>query len=180
MKNNKKRGSAVALALLLGAGLLILGIVYVKLIRHSSLPTYQIDERVKVKYLADGLAEFALLKFQCFPYDYYTVLEYSDLATAPLNLFVTDNGKFQLGGLNLAEGAPQWDDLPRSSFDNGPVSIVVDTINLYTSNTKWDTDVLEVVMDATFFSRREKKNVTSRLSKTFRIQRVSLHEIPSP
>ena len=69
--NKYRKGSALAVALVLSTVLLVLGLSYSKLTQQTNMPTQKIDEKIRLKYLADGLAQIAMLKFQKFPSEFY-------------------------------------------------------------------------------------------------------------
>lgn len=178
--NRRRRASAVALSIVMGAGLLILGLVYLFKIQNATAPTYHVDERVRVKYLAEGLAEFALLKFQAFPSDYYNTVKFASETQnlEPFRNFVTDLGPS--GGsqfiLNATTGGGA--DQPLASFNDNPINIAITDMNLHTDN-RWNVDVLTVTMVANYRSMKERRDVSSTYTKTYRLQRTSSFDIPS-
>lgn len=87
-----KRGSAIALALVFATVLLIMGLAYSQMTSSAKRQTVQIDERIKLEYLAQGLTEIAILKFQLFPADFYACSEAASYGyVEPLKNFAIQN-----------------------------------------------------------------------------------------
>ena len=154
-KNNKvfKRGSAVALCLVFATVLLVMGLAYSKLTFGHKRQTVQIDERIKLEYLAHGLTELALLKFQLYPADFYACDEAAQQGDGSF-LVKFGNGADEFKLLN--------DKNSQSSFDKTEISIVLATMTILTNN-KWNNEVLYIAASATYtdsFGRHLDKDVT--------------------
>ncbi len=131
MKNNKK-GMALVLALAFAVVLLQLAISFSGMTKQSKPQTVQIDERVKLDYLAQGLTELALLKFQLFPADYYACWDAAKLGQkGPLNDFTIKAPEFTMTNFTGSN----------SSFNNAGINIQLASMSLYTEN-KWQTEAL--------------------------------------
>lgn len=135
-----KKGSALPLALILSTILLTLGLSYAKLTIQTNTPTQKIDEKVRLQYLSDGIAQIALLKFQKFPSEFYAAWE---AANAPKN---ADKDPLDVFCGSKAE------EFKSSSFDNTDDQIVAfnssratdgSAINVDAGNDKIDINLIE-------------------------------------
>ena len=154
-KNNKslKRGSAVALCLIFATVLLVMGLAYSKLTIGHKKQTVQIDERIKLEYLAQGLTELALLKFQLYPADFYACNEAAQYG---------DVSYLESFGHKAKEFSFYNDNYSQSSFDKTQISLLMATMTILTNN-KWNNEVLYVAASATYtdsFGRIVDKDVT--------------------
>ena len=151
--NNLKRGSAVALALVFATVLLVMGLAYSKMTVGHKRQTVQIDERIKLEYLAHGITELALLKFQLYPADVYACEEAASYGRVD---FIQ----------KFAEKADEFrflhDKYSHSSFDKTEISLMLATMTILTNN-KWNNEVLFIAASATYtdsFGRTLDKDVT--------------------
>ncbi len=135
---NLKRGSAVALCLIFATVLLMMGLAYSKQTATSKRQTVQIDERIKLEYLAHGVTELALLKFQLYPADFYACLEASklDKNTSYLRDFTTGASEFRFTGSNAENKSV-------SSFNTTALNLELASMTILTNN-KWNNEVLYI------------------------------------
>lgn len=148
-KHNKlKRGSAVALCLIFATVLLTMGLAYSKLTMNTKKQTIQIDERVKLEYIAHGITELALLKFQLYPADFYACLEAASWSAnafglkndeSPISKFTRSASEFHIDG----------DVHSISSFNTAGVNLVLDEMIILT-NSKWKNEVLSIKASANY------------------------------
>ena len=138
--SNFKRGSAVALCLVFATVLLVMGLAYSKLTVGSKRQTVQIDERIKLDYLAHGMTELAMLKFQLYPADFYACDEAANYGAVSYLQ-------------NFGDKAPEFcvvnDNNSQSSFDKTGISLQLATMTILTDN-KWNNEVLYIAASATY------------------------------
>ncbi len=135
-----KRGAALILALVFAVVLLQMAIAYSSMTRSSKPQTVQIDERVKLDYLAHGLTELALLKFQLYPADFYAAWEAAKMGqTKYLSDFTTAAPEFTIKGFKESV----------SSFNAAPVDIQLASMAILTDN-KWKTEALFIQAGAEY------------------------------
>ncbi len=137
MKNNKL-GSAIPIVLVFSFLMLIMGLAYSKLTQTSKIQTIQIDERVKLDYAIESMAELALLKYQLYPADYYVCKELEEKGT---DTYMKQFLEKEVTG----DDVPFWqnDDNCKSSFNNKPVHIELINMKIITTE-KWNTEALQV------------------------------------
>ena len=150
--NNLKRGSAIALCLIFATVLLIMGLAYKKLTSTARKQTVQIDERIKLDYLAHGMTELALLKFQLYPADYYAckeAAEYGD--NSYLLAFAENASEFQ-----IIEDTSSW-----STFDNTAINLQLASMSILTDN-KWNNEILYIEASAWYTNPLKKDETISK------------------
>ncbi len=166
----KTRGSSLVLALVISAVLIQFAVIYIMQIRNSVPQTHLIDERVRLRYLAHGMTELALLKYQKFPTDFYNAYEYAS-ATGNLSVlksFTVDAAEFST--LTV-------EDQPISTFNNTHISLELATMTLATTD-KWGVEVLTIRARANYESRRVVASITTDVVRTVRTERNSSLVIP--
>jgi len=145
---------AVLFVLVFAILLLQLAISYSGMIRVGKPQTLVIDDRGKAEFLAQGLIDKAILKFQLFPADFYAAWEARkknpSLYSTYLNTFMSD--------LQMSSNEAS------SSFSmlKSPFSVNIASISLY-NNAKWNLDALYVEAAVTFqdnFGKLVNKSVT--------------------
>lgn len=160
IRNNRK-GMALVLALVFAVILLQMAIAYSGMTQGIKTQTVQIDERIKLDYLAQGLTELALLKFQLFPGDYYACWDAYKLGQPSyLKEFTTDASEFTIS--NFVDS--------KSSFNEQPIGIQLASMAIYTDN-KWKTEALFIQAGAEYtdqFGRSVSKDAVRIIS----VQRV--------
>ena len=155
---NLKRGSAVALCLIFATVLLMMGLAYSKQTATSKRQTVQIDERIKLEYLAHGVTELALLKFQLYPADFYACMEASKLNDSSyLTSFTTGAPEFQFIGKRAENRSV-------SSFNSTSVNLQLASMTILTNN-KWNNEVLYIEAFANYTDQYHKSidKVVTRL-----------------
>ncbi|HNV70743.1 MAG TPA: hypothetical protein PKO06_13665 [Candidatus Ozemobacteraceae bacterium] len=163
----KRRANALLLSLVFAMILLQLAVSYSGLLRQSHPQSQQIDERVKMDFLAQGLIEKAILKFQLFPADFYAahdatrVASYGANATSfYLNNWITDAN---LSLINFAEAS--------STMSNIPMNCVVSSMSLLT-DFKWNREALQARAETTYLSRSQ-GTVSKEVVRTLQLTRQS-------
>jgi hypothetical protein len=142
IKNNSKSGMALILALVFAVVLLQMALAYSSMTTSSKPQTVQIDERIKLDYLAKGLTEIALLKFQLYPGDFYACWEAAEKGDDTwLKQFTTASSATEFTIDNFTESS--------SSFNNQPIGIQLASMALYTDN-KWDKEALFIQAGAEY------------------------------
>ncbi|HQB82971.1 MAG TPA: hypothetical protein PLR50_05715 [Candidatus Rifleibacterium sp.] len=141
MKNNSnRRGVALLLALVFAVVLLQMAIAYSSMTRGSKPQTVQIDERIKLDYLAHGLTELALLKFQLYPADFYACWEAAKKGQPQhLRAFTINAPEFTINNFNESN----------SSFNAVPINIQLASMAILT-NDKWKTEALFIQAGAAY------------------------------
>ena len=165
-----KRGSAVALCLIFATVLLTMGLAYSKLTMNTKKQTIQIDERVKLEYIANGITELALLKFQLYPADFYACLEAAswsasfgpNIPGSPINKFAKEAPEFQING----------DTHSTSSFNNAGVNLKLDEMLIIT-NSKWKNEVLSIKASANY-QEQSGKWINKTVTRLVNLNRNSL------
>ena len=149
--NKSKKGSAIALALIFATVLLMMGLAYAKLTDNNKKQTVQIDERVKLDYLANSLTELALLKFQLFPTDFYAC---SDAYKANNNFKITDGGDTFTPLDFFSQGDSVFkmtETLSKSSFNDMPVKLQIASMSILTNNKlNWKSEILRIEATAEY------------------------------
>lgn len=139
MKTNRK-GMALILALVFAVVLLQMAIAYSSMTRASKPQTVQIDERVKLDYLAHGLTELALLKFQLYPADFYACWDAAKLGVPQhLRTYTINAPEFTISGFSDS----------KSSFNQAPINIQLASMAILTNN-KWNTEALFIQAGAAY------------------------------
>lgn len=158
----QRQGIALVFALVFAVVLLQFAIAYSGLVRQSRPQTDKIDERVRLHYLANGLAEIALLKYQKFPADFYYCWSYASetATTGPLKAFTVDAPEFKIENFMSSS----------SSFNSEPITIKITDMKLLTNNP-WKTEALEIKATACYKPRtggEEIEVVAGRIVRTER------------
>lgn len=167
---SKKSGMALVMALAFAMILLQMAISYSGMTRSSKPQTVQIDERIKLGFLARGITELAILKFQMFPADYYACWEaYKDYGISEyLTRFTTGADEFKsLGG--AADGKFSES---QSTFNNTELHVQLATMTLFTQN-KWNTEALLIQAFASYTDQYG-RNINKDAVKIISAQRVLL------
>ncbi|MBQ2592780.1 MAG: hypothetical protein II567_05820 [Candidatus Riflebacteria bacterium] len=165
-----KRGSAVALCLVFATVLLTMGLAYSKLTMNTKKQTIQIDERVKLEYIANGITELALLKFQLYPADFYACLEAAswsasfgaDKDDSPITKFTRKAPEFQVDG----------DTHSVSSFNAAGVNLQLDEMSIIT-NSKWKNEILSIKASA-HYQDQNGKWINKTVTRLVNLNRNSL------
>ncbi len=131
---------ALILALVFAVVLLQMAVAYSSMTKTTKVQTVQIDERIKLDYLAQGITELALLKFQLYPGDYYACWEAFKLGNANyLKEFTTGADEFTIANFGDSE----------SSFNNQKIGIQLASMAIYTDN-RWKTEALFIQAGAEY------------------------------
>ncbi len=139
---NSRRGMALILALVFAVVLLQMAIAYSGMTRGTKNQTVQIDERIKLDYLAHGLTELALLKFQLYPGDFYACWEAHKLGDSSyLQTFTTSANTNEFRILNFDKSV--------SSFNDQQINVVLASMSIFTDN-KWNTEALFIQAEANY------------------------------
>jgi hypothetical protein len=164
---NIKKGSAVALCLVFATVLLMMGLSFSKMTSTSKKQTVQIDERIKLEYLAHGITELALLKFQLYPADFYACLEAKrlDKKTSYLTDFTTDASEFRFTGKNAENKSV-------SSFNTTALNLELASMTILTNN-KWNNEVLYIEAVANYTDQYN-KNIDKVVTRLVDLDRRSL------
>lgn len=132
LQTNTKKGSVIALCLVFATVLLLMGLGYSKMTSDAKKQTVQIDDRIRVEYIANGLTELALLKFQLFPADYYACMEAAKKGNKTyIETFAQNEPQFSIVG----------DVRSSSSYDRRPYTVRLATMTVLTDE-KWKKEVL--------------------------------------
>lgn len=184
MNKDKRKGSAIALALVFASAMFIIALGYSKKTQHAPKSTYTIDEHVRLQYLADGVSRIALLKFQMYSSEFYSAWEASNYAKPetkndkPLEAFRANTGnkeftsaKFEnlkdqpksIMSINTGDGADNnWIHIHLHSFE---LRNEVKESDETGAGSKWNTDVVTVTTVASYKTKAGKNLVaTSTLS----------------
>lgn len=138
--SRSRSGMALLLALVFAVVLLQMAIAYSSMTRQSKPQTVQIDERIKLDYLAHGLTELALLKFQLYPADFYACWDAAKKGKPEyLKTFTVDAGEFTINNFSDSN----------SSFNNIPINIQLASMAILT-NDKWKTEALFIQAGAAY------------------------------
>lgn len=164
---NIKKGSAVALCLVFATVLLMMGLSFSKMTSTSKKQTVQIDERIKLEYLAHGITELALLKFQLYPADFYACLEAKrlDNRTSYLTDFTTGASEFRFTGSNAENKSV-------SSFNTTALNLELASMTILTNN-KWNNEVLYIEAYANY-TDQYKKSIDKVVTRLVDLDRRSL------
>lgn len=162
--NNSRKGMALILALVFAVVLLQMALAYSSMTTATKPQTIQIDERIKLDYLAKGLTELALLKFQLYPGDFYACWEAAEKGNDQwLKTFTTEAPEFTID--NFTESS--------SSFNDQPIGIQLASMALYTRN-KWDKEALFIQAGAEYtdqYGRSISKNAVRIVSLERRLSK---------
>jgi len=160
-QNNK--GTALVLALVFAVVLLQLALAYSSMTRNTMPQTVQIDERIKLDHLAQGINELAVLKFQLFQADYYAAWEAAGLGNRQfLNDFTINAPEFTINNFTVSS----------SSFNAAPIGMQLASMALVTDN-RWRNEALYIRSIAEYedqFNRTVSRDAVRILS----VDKVSL------
>ncbi|GAB4279265.1 MAG: hypothetical protein Kow0029_23110 [Candidatus Rifleibacteriota bacterium] len=138
--NKSNTGMALIMAIVFSTVLLVMALAYSSMTINTKQQTVQIDERIKLDYLAQGLTELALLKFQLYPGDYYAAWEAHKLGVdSYLEKFTTKAPEFTI--TNFTDS--------NSSFNAQPIGIQIASMAIYTDN-KWKKEALFIQAGAEY------------------------------
>lgn len=144
-RRTNKKGSAIALALVFATVLLTMGLAYSKMTQTSKTQTYQIDERIRLEYLAQGYCELALLKFQLYPADFYACQEAAKKGNNTFLLaFTTGAPEFSIDESSLAQNKKSW-----ASFNDATIQVQLASMTILT-NQKWNDEILYIEATANY------------------------------
>ncbi len=138
---NLKKGSAIAFCLTFATVLLVMGMAFARLTMNNKKQTVQIDERIKLDYLAQGMTELAILKFQLYPADFYACIEASSKYKKDeyLEKFTVRSEEFTIRN----------DKNSYSSFNDTGINLQIASFTIFTEN-KWKDEVLYVEATANY------------------------------
>ena len=144
MKSTNKSGSAIPIVLIFATLMFTMGLAYSKMTQSSKIQTNQINERIKLDYAIESMAELALLKYQLYPADFYACEE---LKSQGNSSFYETFIESKVTG----NDAPFWtnDSHAVSSFSNAPVHCELVSMQLFT-NQKWGKEALKVEVHAVY------------------------------
>ena len=135
-----RKGSAIAFCLTFATVLLVMGMAYARLTMNNKKQTVQIDERIKLEYLAQGMTELAILKFQLYPADFYACIQASKLNKSEyLEKYTIKSPEFTI----------RDDKSSFSSFNNSGINLQIASFTILTDN-KWKNEVLYVEATANY------------------------------
>jgi hypothetical protein len=169
-----RRGTAIVLALVFAVILLQFAIAYTNIVGQSRPQTGQIDERVRLHYLANGLTEIALLKYQRFPADFYNA--WRRQASTSVNLQFWRDPAGPLADFSIQ--APEFNQYrvngfteSRSSFNASPIQVELLEMRLMTNNY-WNVEALQIRARAQYTDRNNRA-VNVETVRTVRTERVT-------
>lgn len=158
---NRRSGVALIMALVFAVVLLQMAIAYSSMTRQSKPQTVQIDERIKLDYLAHGLTELALLKFQLYPADFYACWEAAKKGKPEyLNTFTVNAAEFTIN--NFVDS--------NSSFNNIPINIQLASMAILT-NAKWKTEALFIQAGAAYTDQYG-RNISKEAVRLVSLERI--------
>lgn len=158
----QKKGSAIAFCLTFATVLLTMGLAYSSLTANNKKQTIQIDERIKLDYLAQGMAELAVLKYQLYPTDFYACMEASENGDDSYLKKYTMAEEFRIIG----------DKSSKSSFNENGINLEVASFTILTDN-KWTNEVLYVEAFANYFDQFG-RDINKRVTRIVDLNRKSL------
>lgn len=170
-----RQGVALVFALVFAVILLQFAISYSGLISQSRPQTDIIDERVRLHYVAMGLTEVALLKFQKFPADFYNCWRHQASASANANFWLDTKGplaSFSIAAPEFNQYATTGFTESRSSFNSTPIKVKLSEIRLITDN-RWNVEVLQIKANAQYAGRTGKP-INVDTVRTLRTERTTL------
>lgn len=171
-----RRGTAIVLALVFGAILLQFAISYSGLIGQSRGQTDIIDERVRLKYLSQGLTEIALLKFQKFPADFYNCWRFQASSSTNVSFWLDTTGplaRYTIAAPEFNEYAINGFTESKSSFNDRPIRLNLTEMRLMTTN-RWNVEALQIKANA-HYTTRSGKSINVDTVRTVRTERVTLN-----
>jgi hypothetical protein len=171
-KANRKKGMALILALIFAVVLLQMAIAFSGMTKQSKPQTVQIDERIKLDYLAHGLTELALLKFQLFPAEYYACLDaakagkksYLDDFTIKAKEF-SDPRFLQISGQNF-----KATEISSSTFDATRINIQLASMAIVTDN-KWKREAI-LIRAVANYTNQFGKNIDKEAVRVVSLERI--------
>lgn len=157
-----KKGSAIALCLTFATVLLALGLAYSKQTSNNKRQTVQIDERIKLDYLAQGMTELAILKYQLYPADFYACME------------AKKYGKDEyFNSFTMADEFRIIDDkYSKSSFNETGINLEVASFSILTDN-KWKKEILYIEAYANYLDQFG-KDINKTVRRVVDLNRKSL------
>lgn len=160
--NCNKKGSAVALCLVFCTVILVLGLAYAKMTSNAKEQTEQLDDIVRLDYIANDIFEKAVLKFQLYPADFYACLEASEKGQPGyLNDFISDE---------TLTFVHERDNFSGSSTFNSP-KIYAQLIKVEKlTDSKWDNEILKLEVNGNYIDSHG-KNVSKTITKLVKLER---------
>lgn len=167
-KNNKK-GSAVALCLVFCTVILVLGLAYAKLTSNAKEQTAQLDDVVRLDYIANDIFEKAILKFQLYPSDFYACLEAAKLGETTnntslkkyLNDFVNDE--------TLSFNSAKNTTYTSSTFNTPEINAQLTSMEILT-DSKWKNEILKLEVIGSYVDSHG-KSVSKTVTKLVNLER---------
>lgn len=155
------------MALVFAVVLLQMAVSYSGMLRTAKPQTTLIDERARVEFLANGVIELALLKFQLFPSDFYAACEAANGVPAAnrtndyLSSFVNNNLRIDETVVDSILGSTQY-------------AIQVDEMILHTtaSGTRWNRQALEIRASVAF-NDASGRPVNRTITRVYEIDRLT-------
>jgi len=158
----KIRGTALILSLVFATLLLEMVIAYTKMVQQAPPQNFQIDERVKMDFLSQGLIEKAILKFQLFPADYYAANDALKLNKSDyIKAFVIGDSNLMIS--NFAEAS--------SSFSDSKINVCISSMSLLT-NFQYNQEAIRIQSQAVYTGKNG-KNIEKDVVRTVRLNRQS-------
>ena len=159
-----KKGSVMALCLVFATVLLVMGLAYAKMTSTSKVQTVQVDERIKLEYLANGITEIALLKFQLYPADFYACMDAAK-CTKP------DDSFLKRFTINASEFTIKGDKNSKSSFNDSGLNLQLASMTILTDQ-KWRDEVLYIEAIAAY-DDIYKRGIDKTVTRIVELERIS-------
>lgn len=156
----RRRGTAVALAIVFATILLLMAIGFSRILQHAQPQNRLIDERAKIEFLANSVIDKALLKFKLYPADFYAAVDAAKYNyPGPLQDFCINDPQLQMNG--FAEAS--------SSFAAFGVNVAIASVSLLT-DWRWNADALRIEARA-WFTDQAGKNVDKDVVRIVKLER---------
>ncbi len=158
--SSERKGVALVIALVFAVLLLQMAVAYTNILKTAQPQTEILDESIKLSFLADGLAQKAILKFQLFPGDFYAAWDAASISNN--QQFVRDFwDQADLKNQNCAEA--------NSSFASFPITVEISSMSLLTI-PNWKKEALRVQAIANFTNKKniDKDKIVVRVFSTAR------------
>lgn len=173
-----RKGSAVALCLVFCTVILVLGLAYAKLTSNAKEQTAQLDDVVRLDYVANDIFEKAILKFQLYPADFYACMDAAEKGEEKndntfktyLDAFVNDETFFF-----DSDKDPSY---VSSTFNAPKITAQLASMTILTSS-KWKTEILRLEVTGSYTDQHG-KNVSKTITKLVKLDRTVQNQFDMP
>ncbi|MBI3038260.1 hypothetical protein HYY75_04285 [bacterium] len=135
-----RKGVAIIISMVFATLLFLGALAYTNMLTRSKPQNIVLDERVKLDFLAQGMSELAILKFQLYPADFYAAASAATAFPAAINDFVNNDVSFRR--LNFTEANSNYGFVKT-------LNVFVASMAVFTQN-QYKEEALRVIVEANY------------------------------